>query len=526
VYEVSFDKNGILTSLFVPVAEILPLSPSIAISSHDHNAELLITRSKDNKLSSFSSGVDYQEALSDIFSELNNTNPQSPKSSDLLVHKYTPEQLAVIEYVVDKFYESDSILVTTPVEALQISRLLKEGGINFKNYYNPNSIDPSDDTYVNSLTSKEQSHLYLATIQDIDNRDNDGGQAERIVNEQSFDKNVNKLEIYDELMQIATDTTNSRIIELVTLDVSNPIQVASVLDKKDYSGISAGDIKHKLNGVWVRGIYGYIKQGKNIKNQSFYGNTYGGTIGVDGNITDDTLVGISYTRMYADFKYKIGIGNKVNTVSNIMSIYGITKLRDNLLLQGLFSAGKITAKQKSNRLIDIGTYKTAFGNLEIDTYSAETILNYKIAHSLYYVMPSIGFRYNKNYDNGYNEYGTGVHNLKVASKIYNSCALLLGIKMRRSYNISDNIILTPGIHGQIDRYVYTKASNDNVHKQWVDSISTNKTTTSINTHKIGYNLGSTISLGYNNTEILMTYNAHLRGKYRSHQGSFRFKYLF
>ncbi|CAN0598114.1 unnamed protein product, partial [Ectocarpus sp. 12 AP-2014] len=193
--------------------------------------------------------------------------------------------------------------------------------------------------------------------------------------------------------------------------------------------VSAGNKEHNLNSVWMRGTYGGVWQGKNLKNSSFYGNTYGGTIGADGNITDDTLLGISYTRLYADFKYRIGLGNKARTISDIMSIYGVTKLNDKYTLQSLFTTGKTHVKQKTKRLIGINTYKTAFGEFDVNTYCAEAILNYKVPNNTYIIIPSLGFRYSRNYDSGYHEHGTGVHNFHVSDRTYTSFTALLGMKL-------------------------------------------------------------------------------------------------
>lgn len=457
-----------------------------------------------------------------ILSELNKVDLTS------LTEEYSPEQIENITNSMDNFYTTTLGDVTSPEKAVEISHTATKNHIDLKKYYNPNNLDSSDDTYVNTLLPKQQSEVYLATIYDIENRDEKAeGYPELVAKKEPLDRSVNRLEVYDELVQIATDTTNSRIMELVAADISTPAMAVSGAlpeEKNYYTGISAGNTRNNLNSVWVRGTYGGVRQGKNLKNSSFYGNTYGGTIGADGNITDDILLGISYTRLYADFKYRIGLGNKARTISDIMSVYGITKLNDRYTLQGLFTTGKTLVKQKAKRLININTYKTAFGEFDVNTYCAETILNYKVPSNTYTIIPSLGFRYSRNYDSGYNEYGTGVHNFHVSGRTYTSFSALLGLKLKRSYNISDNLILTPGIHGQIERHLYNKADGVQIHKQWVNNFSDGTKVPQTSIHKTGYNLGSTVSLAYKDINFLLTYNTHMRKKYQSHQGTLRVKY--
>lgn len=121
--------------------------------------------------------------------------------------------------------------------------------------------------------------------------------------------------------------------------------------------------------------------------------------------------------MHADFKYQYGKGNKVDTISDIISLYGISNLNNNLTLHGLLSIGKIKAKQKIRRLIGLNLHKAATGKFTANIYSAQGILNYKISmnNNSYYLIPNIGVRFGRNYDGGYSEYGAGIYNLTASS---------------------------------------------------------------------------------------------------------------
>lgn len=386
--------------------------------------------------------------------------------------------------------------------------------------------DPTSDSYVKTLSKKQQEELYQQTLENISNNMIAGGGGvnggggtppdpiEEIKGQKPVDFKENKFEIYDELMLIATDPTNSRISELIT-----PLH-------ENFYGIAAGEeaINAKQKSVWVRGLYGFINQGQELEQMGFKGHNHGGTVGVDANITEDSLIGISYTRMFANFKYKIGPGNKATTTSDVFSLYGISELTNDFILQGLASVGRIQVKQQTQRKIDINRFRTVYGSFDVDSYSAEAVLNYKVPNlQKYYLMPNIGLRFSKSYDEGYEETNAGLFNRKTSPTSYTSWLLLAGIKAGVNYNLSENFSLTPGVHTQIGKYINSKA-NDNQVARVLEAVIANVPVKSRGT---AYNIGSTLRVDYKNkAEILFSYNAHLIGKYRSHQGSLSFKYFF
>jgi hypothetical protein len=381
--------------------------------------------------------------------------------------------------------------------------------------------DPTSDSYVKTLSKNQKEELYQQTLENISNNMIAGGGGgtppdpiEEIKGQKPVDFKENKFEIYDELMLIATDPTNSRISELIT-----PLH-------GNFYGIAAGEdaINAKQKSVWVRGLYGFINQGQELEQMGFKGHNHGGTVGVDANITEDSLIGISYTRMFANFKYKIGPGNKATTTSDVFSLYGISELTNDFILQGLASVGKIQVKQQTQRKIDINRFRTVYGSFDVDSYSAEAVLNYKVPNlQKYYLMPNIGLRFSKSYDEGYEETNAGLFNRKTSPTSYTSWLLLAGIKAGVNYNLSGNFSLTPGVHTQVGKYINSKA-NDNQVARVLEAVIANVPVKSRGT---AYNIGSTLRIDYKNkAEILFSYNAHLIGKYRSHQGSLSFKYFF
>ena len=97
--------------------------------------------------------------------------------------------------------------------------------------------------------------------------------------------------------------------------------------------------------------------------------------------------------------------------------------------------------------------------------------------------------------------------------------------MGKAHRFSDSLTITTGIHAEIDHYVHNKTKQAKTKMQWSDTF-IDGTSIAIKTDKTGYNVGASL-LGVRKTsEILATYNLHLRGKYTSHQGSLRFSLLF
>lgn len=389
---------------------------------------------------------------------------------------------------------------------------------------------PHDDQIVAGMSNAEQKHLFIATLHDIYEEDKDA--AVKLVNDRHTEHKT--LDLYDEIPDIIGAVTNHRsqghvVSMATTIDDNTLITTESSNIQDTESGIAAGEENPLalLKGVWIRGLYGDINQGQKSGQVGFHGQTKGGTIGIDGNLNDNTIIGLSYTRMLANFKYKKGQGNKVDTISDFASLYGVNKINNNFILQGLFSVGKTKAKQKTQHLVGINTFKAATGKSKVNTYSVESILNYKIpvSNSDFYIMPNVGFRFNKNYDGGYSEHGAGIYNLTVSSKEHSSWAIITGIKMGKAHRISDSLTITTGIHAEIDHYVHNKTKQAKTKMQWSDTF-IDGTSIAIKTDKTGYNVGASLLGARKSSEILATYNLHLRGKYTSHQGSFRFSLLF
>lgn len=159
------------------------------------------------------------------------------------------------------------------------------------------------------MSNDEKKLIYVAEQQKIYQLDPNA--AEKLASEVNVTQQP-ELVLYDEIPRIATDTTNIRVTHLMVGFLLPPASNDSVSEfaeneiQTPKSGIAAGDgnALSWFKGVWVRGLYGDINQGQSSGQVGFHGKTKGGTIGIDGNLTDNTIIGLSYTRMAANKKYK------------------------------------------------------------------------------------------------------------------------------------------------------------------------------------------------------------------------------
>lgn len=60
-------------------------------------------------------------------------------------------------------------------------------------------------------------------------------------------------------------------------------------------------------------------------------------------------------------------------MSDVSSLYGVSNLSNNFILNGLFYIGKTRAKQQTQHLVGINTFKIATGKFTVTTYSLESI---------------------------------------------------------------------------------------------------------------------------------------------------------
>ncbi|KJV81609.1 outer membrane autotransporter barrel domain protein [Rickettsia hoogstraalii str. RCCE3] len=258
----------------------------------------------------------------------------------------------------------------------------------------------NDDTVVVSKTKQEQSLLFVANLAQVapDN-------AKKVV---------------EHLTEQGTRSVSvvNVTAEAVTANINNHLSGGTMI------AVAAGDEETPIitkKGLWVAGTFGSSNQDAYKGNPSYKGTVSGGTIGGDLYIGENSLVGIAYSRMNSDFKFKgSSTGDKLSAESDIISLYGQQQFSKGLILQEIFSASNSKINKKDLRPVGPNSYKTASGKYTSTAYGFEGNIGYQFsAVDGINLMPNIGIRYNTYKDNAYTETGTGVNNMYVADKFGN-----------------------------------------------------------------------------------------------------------
>ncbi|WP_342225939.1 autotransporter domain-containing protein [Rickettsia endosymbiont of Urophora cardui] len=342
------------------------------------------------------------------------------------------------------------------------------------------------------------------------------------------------------LAQVAPDNIK-KVVEHLTEQGTRAVNVANMMYKVVTSNINnhlsggtmvavaAGDQESPIvtkKGLWVIGTFGSSNQDAHQGNPSYKGTVSGGIIGGDIYIGENSLVGIAYSRMNADFRFKDpSTGDKLSAESDIISLYGQQQFSIGLILQEIFSASNSKINTKNLRQVGPNRYKTASGKYTSKAYGFEGNIGYQFSvMDGINLMPNIGIRYNTYKDTSYIETGTGVNNMYIAGTSGNLTTGILGIKITTPKRVSNDAQIVPGLHASIENSLSNKQPKVKARFIWADNYF--EKTTSNSTPKVSYTVGANLLASYKNIELLATYHCNLRNKYTSHQGSLKLKILF
>ena len=286
------------------------------------------------------------------------------------------------------------------------------------------------------------------------------------------------------------------------------------------SGISAGDeFKPKLQGAWIRGTYGASKDNGTF---SYIGNIAGATIGSDFELNEQTVVGAAYSNMSTAFKHKKNYaGDKTNSNSHILSLYGAYQLNDNISVKTMLSVGMTNIATKRSILNNI-----ASGKIKNKNYNAKTSVSYNFkATKNIYLVPNLGLAYSHSSDDAYSEKGAGVHNISTKTKSNNNLTAIAGLNAIMPHKISNTLSIAPSIHASVESHLWNKKSKVKAKLAWMDDYFSNSLKAN-KTERFSYNIGGGITTQRDNIEIAMNYNCNIRQKYQNHQGSIKLKLAF
>lgn len=312
----------------------------------------------------------------------------------------------------------------------------------------------------------------------------------------------------------AASQTLSGDVKTLTAKVSGRIQ------KVQGSGVSSGE-DIKSHGAWFAPVYGIAQQGKRASNPGYVSKYYGGMIGFDTLVNEDTTIGFagSYMRHVIKHKHE-NQGDKTNMDTVSLLLYGSRNLSENIFVQGVTSIGSTYINNSESRET-FPSPSIASAKYKSNNFTAEIMGGYthRMSKNLT-VTPLLGFEFTSLGKIEYDENGAGNQNLSVKRKMYNKSEIIGGIKLNSSIECSDFIFL-PEVHGFARRDILNRKFNINI------SFKDNKAAAPIpRTAKPSHTmflLGGGADIKKANFGYGFVYDFRFAKKYKSHQGVITFR---
>ncbi|UCM93538.1 MAG: autotransporter outer membrane beta-barrel domain-containing protein [Candidatus Megaira endosymbiont of Mesostigma viride] len=443
------------------------------------------------------------EALSKQTGELVNDILDS-EGNEKIKEKLIKELLAHLEETRIKKVKAREVVLAVIQDPEKTAEALSEVDFDF----NENMQESNSDNGLSSTSSVNKAVRYLAHMQNLE--------SEEIDQEiKRFKQHANP---------ITPEISNILFSSMFTQFENRMLMVGAAAGE----GVAAGEEAKKLNkSVWISGFYGGAKQGSSSNADAYRTNTGGITIGADINLGENeaNLIGVAYGKARSKFKMSQTRGDKFNVNHDTFSIYGQGEIVNRLLLQGAVSFIKGKVVNKSVKLVDDGIYETATGKFNTKGYNIRSQLSYKFNIDKFVLTPSVGFKYGRIADGAYDETGHDVFNLSVTSKSRKVFTGIAGIRASMPQVVAENIHFVPSLNFSVEKILQDKVKQAKVKLHWADREFENDTNNR-KLPKLGYNIGGSVLVKRNNTEIEASYNCHLKKKYVGHQGTLKLKLLF
>ncbi|QCS24837.1 autotransporter outer membrane beta-barrel domain-containing protein [Rickettsia parkeri] len=331
-----------------------------------------------------------------------------------------------------------------------------------------------------------------------------------------------------------SDTIAAVNNQVVASNISSNITALNARMDKVQAGnkgpVSSGDEDMDAKfGAWISPFVGNATQKMCNSISGYKSDTTGGTIGFDGFVSDDLVLGLAYTRADTDIKLKNNkTGDKNKVESNIYSLYGLYSVPyENLFVEAIASYSDNKIRSKSRRVIattleTIG-YQTANGKYKSESYTGQLMAGYT------YMMPEninltplAGLRYSTIKDKGYKETGTTYQNLTVKGKNYNTFDGLLGAKVSSNINVNE-IVLTPEFYAMVDYAFKNKVSAIDARLQ---GMTAPLPTNSFKQSKTSFDVGVGVTAKHKMMEYGINYDTNIGSKYFAQQGSVKVRVNF
>ncbi|MDF2965703.1 MAG: outer membrane protein OmpB [Rickettsiaceae bacterium] len=285
------------------------------------------------------------------------------------------------------------------------------------------------------------------------------------------------------------------------------------------TGAAAGEAGSSL-GAWVKGFFGNSTE-KAKGNASGYKASLGGaTLGFDMNANDATVLGAAVTVASNDAKFKnVKSGDKLDALAMLFNMYGMYDLGNDMFVQGGVNFGNTNVKATTKR-----TFGTATGKYDVMSYGASAMvgMNYKAVEGMV-VTPLAGLNYGRFLRGGYSETGAGASNQIHNKMNFDKLVGTLGLRLTGQMDAGSDMKLTPEAHAFVNHDFRNEAKKDSFT---IDGLGETISVKGTKPAATSYNLGLSLTAKSGNMEYGVGYDAEMRTKHSSHQGSVKVRINF
>ena len=292
--------------------------------------------------------------------------------------------------------------------------------------------------------------------------------------------------------------------------LTNRLSHLHLADNGD-TGISAGD--EQLNyGAWVSGSAGKglfkAKDSSKIKHNIGFA-----SIGFDGKIDDDTILGVALSYNINSLKPKVASSNNdknsrtdfsTNTRSIIGSVYGSMQADEQLVIHGNITFGKLYGKTKyQSFLSDDNSFK-----LKGELFGANIGANYYIPLASLVLVPSLVGSYE-----GVKFAAVKQGNFNTDKTYVQKFSITPSLSLATTFEY-ENFQLIPEVTASYTNSPFIKSKKLKVRNASGKTLSNNK----ISVAKDSYNLGASLTLASERIETSIGYERTAQPKYLGHIG--------
>ncbi|MFY9589374.1 autotransporter domain-containing protein [Rickettsia endosymbiont of Halotydeus destructor] len=295
------------------------------------------------------------------------------------------------------------------------------------------------------------------------------------------------------------------------------------------SAVSSGDESTTKAGVWANPFIGNSSQKMKGDMNDYKTKSSGATIGFDAFLTDDLLLGASYTKAYTKVKHKgdkLGDENKIN--SDIFSLYGLYDCpNSNWFVSGIALYSNSLVKNYSQRFVILGggmmDSQTAISKHKSYSYIGQILVGYDyMPFESFNLKPMAGVRYSNSRDASYVESGTSFQNLTVKGATSDSFEGILGFRASKNIN-TGHMILTPELYSFVHRHFKDNSSTIDIR---LPGMANPFPSSEITNSKTSFNIGTGVTAKHKMMEYGINYNVNIANKYFAQQGSFKIRVNF